>query len=96
MRHVKALTSAAILAASIAFVAPQTAEAHGWGWRGGWGHGGWGLGAAALGAGIVAAAVGSPYYYGYPSYGYPYYGYGGCYPRRVWGPYGWHTVSYCY
>jgi hypothetical protein len=92
MRHMKVLASALAITAVLGCLAPQSAEARGWGWRGGgwgggwgrwhgggWGRGsGWGWGAAALGAGLLAGAAASPYYGGYGGYSPGYYG-GGYY-----------------
>jgi hypothetical protein len=60
---------------------------HGGGYRG-WGPGfGVGLGFGLVGAGLYGAY--GPGYYGYGP------GYGGCYPRRVWTPYGWRLREFC-
>jgi hypothetical protein len=65
---------------------------HGGGFHGGYRGGGWGrgigvgVGLGLLGAGLYGAYAYDPAYYGYGS---------GCYPRRVWTPYGWRIREFC-
>jgi hypothetical protein len=65
---------------------------HGGGFHGGYRGGGWGrgigvgVGLGLLGAGLYGAYAYDPAYYGYSD---------GCYPRRIWTPYGWRLRQVC-
>ena len=91
MRRARILISALILASSAALLVPQSAEARGWGWGGGW-HGG----AGALASPYYGYGSYPGYYGGYGGYGYPAYGYAPCYLHREWGPWGPRLVRVCY